>query len=520
MLGCLLLTLIALAQAEQSADAPPQVSSHKMQEMADTDHTPPPKLVDALRKSILSRTKASKTIRGRNTSADPPSTPVPVPNPFPALYHPAERQPGQCPNVVLIILDTLRADRLGCYGFNQPTSPKLDALAATGVRFEHVLTQSTWTRPSIGSFLTSRFPRELGIYLERDQILPDRFVTLAEALKAHGYKTIGLTANPNINTTFNFQQGFDEYVDSNVVFSWMRADDGEIARGVTPLPDAPDMFQKALTVVEATGNEGPYYLQFNFMEVHEWVANRPGTNMLREDFANLFSEHDPYVKYLRLIRQVTEDINRFVDRLTDLPGWEDTLFVVVSDHGEGLGDHSRVALSSTHGNIVYESVTRVPWIMFRKGWTPKQGVISQEVRMLDMMPTVLDMVGATPPEGMQGISLLPMINGERKVMPMPRYHVIETEFGNAVKVAVYGRRFIYIENRTLTSGLSLRELQYRGARANGAATDVQSRYTEVSEGMQDFLRTWELEFPKQPPTAPIQAISDDELDQLKGIGYL
>lgn len=528
---CLLGTLSAYAQDDAAptqdpapgSSAPPKLdaSTHSLQDRIDAAG-PSENIVEVLRRSLRSRRSGDVPApqRGRNTSDQPPGPPVPIPNPTPLLYRPVDRAPGSCPNVVLLILDTLRADKLSCYGYKARTSPRLDELAEAGVRFANVLVQSTWTRPSIGSFLTSRYPRELGLYQEKDQILSDDFVTLAEALQSHGYTTIGFTANPNINTTFNFHQGFDEYIDSNVIFSWMRNEDGAVQRGVSPLPDAPDMFQRALDVIESTGNEGPYYLQFNVMEVHEWVANRPGTNMLRAEYENLFSAIDPYAKYLRLIRQLTDDVHAFVERLTELPGWEDTLFVMVSDHGEGLGDHSRVQLSSTHGYIVYESVTHVPWIMYRKGWKPATPVVEQEVRMLDMMPTVLDLVGATPPDGMQGVSMLPVLEGRRKLMPLPRYHIVETEFGGREKVAVYGRRFVYVENRTPMGGLPVRELQFRGTRANGEATDVLSRYTAIGDGMRDFLNTWELQFPKRPPTAPLRAISEEEIDQLKGIGYL
>jgi arylsulfatase A-like enzyme len=115
------------------------------------------------------------------------------------------------PNVVLIIIDTLRQDKLSAYGFPEETSPEIDRMAEQGVRFDRVIAQSSWTRPSIGSMLTSQYPRTLGIYKEMDEVLPDDFVTIAEALKEAGYTTIGATANANINTSFNFQQGFDHY---------------------------------------------------------------------------------------------------------------------------------------------------------------------------------------------------------------------------------------------------------------------------------------------------------------------
>src|SRR5262249_312911 len=111
------------------------------------------------------------------------------------------------PNVVVILIDTLRADKLGSYGSPAGASPDLDALAAGGVRFADVIAQSSWTRPSIGSILTSRYPRSLGIEKEQWDIMPDDVETAAKIFHRAGYYTIGATANPNLYKVFNFQGG-------------------------------------------------------------------------------------------------------------------------------------------------------------------------------------------------------------------------------------------------------------------------------------------------------------------------
>ena len=532
--------IVAAWIAPAQADAPP-VPAEKPQ-TAELETAPSPVGGKSLQEFLKSRPDAQKLLnnireRARRGPHRPsalrkapptkpafvnmgPPAPVIVPDPFPALYRPRPVEEGRCPNVVMLILDTLRPDKLGCYGFTQKTSPALDKLAEQGVVFENVLTQSTWTRPSIGSMLTSRYPRELGIYLEQDQVLADEFTTLAEILKAQGYHTIGLTANPNINKLFNFHQGFDQYVDSDVLFFWMPIEDGKLERGVSPLPGATDMFNNALGRVNATGNQGPYYLQFNLMEVHEWIANRPGTNLLRPEYEWLFAPRDKYVKYLQLIRQLTDDIGQFVDQLTGLPGWEDTIFIFTSDHGEGLGDHRLVDRSSGHGFTLYESVARVPWIIYQAGWKPERGRIQQEVRLLDVVPTLLDMLGVPQPAEMKGVSLLPVITGEARVADIPRYQVIETEFGGSSKIALYGKRFKYIENRTPHTGLPPSELQPRGGHENGPATSHIDTRPEVAAGMKKYLDEWELRHPRRPPTAPHRALTPQEVEQLQNIGYL
>ncbi|MFT7465403.1 MAG: arylsulfatase A-like enzyme, partial [Pseudohongiellaceae bacterium] len=136
--------------------------------------------------------------------------------------NPAEE--ARRPNVVLIIIDTLRADVLSSYGHSADPSPALSRLTADGVQFDSVISQTSWTLPSIGSMLTSQYPRTLGLYAEFDHALPERFVALAEVLNDHGYATFGATANPNINSRAQFDQGFDEYVDSIYVFRRSRDD--------------------------------------------------------------------------------------------------------------------------------------------------------------------------------------------------------------------------------------------------------------------------------------------------------
>jgi arylsulfatase A-like enzyme len=150
-----------------------------------------------------------------------------------------------------------------------PVSPELDAYGRNGVRFDRVIVQSTWTRPSIGSMLTSLHPRTLGLYREKEEILADHFVTLPEVLKQHGYWTAGMMANPNINSYFNFDQGFDYYVDSNVVFPSMPGYRKQMVPGRrVALPRARAMLLKLQDAIRKRMCP-PCYLQVNLMEVHE-----------------------------------------------------------------------------------------------------------------------------------------------------------------------------------------------------------------------------------------------------------
>ena len=417
------------------------------------------------------------------------------------------------PNVVLIVVDTLRADKLGCYGYPGASSPEIDRLAEEGVRFARVVSQSSWTRPSIGSLLTSRYPRELGIYREKNHVLDDRFHTLAELLQRAGYTTLGATANPNINSTFNFAQGFDDYLDSNVLWRWMEADEDHVSYQERPIQTANELFGELLKRVERTS--GPWYLQVTIMEMHEYADRRLIEG--RGDEAGLpLSAMEPL--YVDALRRVSVVIGAFVETLAALPGWEDTLFCVTSDHGEGLTDHPDVADSRSHGYLLYESQVSVPLILYATGdLLPRGRVVDAPVRLLDLMPTILELAGVPGPEP-RGVSLAGVLRGQA-APELPEAFVVETSFRGRNKIAAVSEDWKYIENRDGHQGVRPRELQANAGGENGVRTDASATNPAVVEELAAFLRAWEARFEKQPAATRRAEPSQEELDQLEALGY-
>jgi len=446
--------------------------------------------------------------------------------------YPAERQPAEqtrsYPNVVLIIMDTLRADVMGCYGFEEDTSPELDGMAARGVLFTTVVSQCSWTRPSIGSMLTSLYPRTLGLYKEWNEILADRFLTMPEILHSRGFKTIGLTANPIINSTFNFHPGFDSYFDSNVPFHWMELmelEEDAPTQASTRLPSAKEIFSKVLELAAAR-EDRPYYIQVNAMEMHEYSRTGDAT-LLRPEFSEMFPEKRNR-RYLQSLRQLSTDIGEFVEELTAMPGWDNTLFVFTSDHGEGLDDHPDVRHAAEHGWILYESQVMVPLIMYNPAGNLPVRTVTDRARLLDLMPTVLEYLDIAVPESAQGMSLMPIIRGETDSVALPEYFVTETQFRLTDKIAVYSPRWKYIENRDVeyitereeAQGVDPVELQAVGEKENGPKTDKIKGNEVVVESLRTFLRQWEETYSKAEPTPGKIDVSAAELDQMRKIGYL
>lgn len=433
-----------------------------------------------------------------------------------ALATAASADDAPRPNVVLLIVDTLRADKLHCYGFSENTSPELDGLAEKGVWFANVFAQCSWTRPSVGSMLTSRYPRSLGLYKEQDEILADRFVTLAEVLREHGYRTVGITANPIINGVFNMHQGFDTYIDSNVVMPWMEAGGPEqTTRRKSKLPSAPAMFETVLSTLSA--GTGPFFVQANLMEVHEsWRGSK---SLTRPEYEKRFKGHKNG-DYLEAIRQVSADIGGFLERLAALPGGENTLVVITSDHGQGLADHPHVPFSTAHGRLLYESHLRVPLILHHLGGALPPREIERPVRLLDLMPTLLDYLGMPAPADVEGTSLLPLMQAEGATVDLPEGFIAETQYRKNNKLAVYAGEWKYIENRDGSRSLNPRELQRIGATEDGKRTDEIERHPEVAGRLRRYLAEWEARTPAEKPVAPSAVLSADAQAQIDSLGYL
>ena len=434
-----------------------------------------------------------------------------------AVWMTHRASPPRRPHVVLIFLDTLRADRLNSYNPDLPkgVSPELDELARRGVRFATVIAQSSWTRPSLGSLLTSRYPRSLGLHREIDDPLPRSALTLAEVLKGAGYRTLGITANPHLNRIFNFEQGFDGYVESNVVFRFMRRGPNERHISRADLMSSREVYDRALEMTRDPSSQ-PIYLQLNVMDVHEYRNPR----LIRSEFDELFGSHRD-AEYLRAVRQVSLETKRFLNELAGRPGWEDTLFILTSDHGEGLDDHPSVKRSRGHGRLLYESQLRVPLILLHKlDRSPEGRVVEQPVRLLDVMPTILELVQVPVPAGLEGRSLRPLLGVPDAPVELPERFVAETRFRGSRKLGFFSPGWLYIENRLPHPGTPPRELQPWGKPQDGIQTDRSSEAPEQLEEYAAWLEAWEKSHPEVAALRPRHQMPAEQREQLRALGYV
>ena len=289
-------------------------------------------------------------------------------------------------NIVLITLDTVRADHLHCYGDDKIQTPVLDGLAAHGVLFEKAVTQTPLTQPSHASMFTGTNPNVHGVRDTGGFALQPSSVTLATILRKHGWNTAGFISATVLKRIFGFAQGFATYDDQLL----QTASDMEIV--ARPANVAVD---HAIGWLESQGGKKPFFLWVHLYDAHE-PYNPPA--QFREQYPG-----DPYDAEIAFEDQ---QLGRLLHAVYEKSPGDKTLVIVLSDHGEGLGQHGELK----HGVFLYDSTVRIAWIM--AGPRIPAGVrVQQQAREIDLLPTVLDLLGKKASSSVQGTSLMPAFFG-------------------------------------------------------------------------------------------------------------
>lgn len=491
--------------------------------------------------ALLAACERSEQIPGPTdgTSAGEPLAPVPL--------VPDADLPNPTTNVVLYLIDTLRADRLGCYGYARPTTPNIDALAREAVLFERANAPAPWTLPSVPSILTSTFLCEHGVVVEGQKISPNLY-TLAERLRLAGYHTASMYVNDFAGPVTGLDRGYDvcqkfqEVVDAADVESWLRVRPDKpfflYVHNIEPHNpfNATERAARKFAKVPEARRERlarmlGYYRRFlRLKHTGEGRARQRDTTRQQEMLlAGMREAKDDFDGlYDAVVYEADERLGRIVGTLKRGNLWDDTLFIVLSDHGEEFVEHG----GFLHSQSVYQELAAVPLIVkFPRGeFSGKR--ISTVVSLIDVLPSVFDYFARTDlAAGARGRSLMPLIRGEDDRHDAPI--VVTTVRENKTKyfrpwAETRGERNIAL--RTIDGewkgiwnvDLNTFEL-YNLFQDPREQDNVAESNTELLEAMFTVARPWYeqcLGSRQQGEQTPIEQIDPQVLKNLAQLGYV
>jgi choline-sulfatase len=396
------------------------------------------------------------------------------------------------PDVLLVTIDTLRADHVGSYGDAAAVTPNLDALARRGVRFETALSHVPLTGPSHTSILTGRTPPAHGFRNNGGYVLAPTLRTAAEDFKQAGYHTAAFVSGFPLDRRFGFDRGFEIYEDH-----LPRGNDKRrtpyVERDATGTTDA---VLRWLTVPPARSNGAPWFMWIHYYDPH--APYEPPA-----DLADRFRD-EPYDGE---IASVDRELARVLTAIEQRGELGKTIVLVTADHGESLGEHGEGA----HGLFVYDATLRVPWIMAGPGIA--QGRSSPTVaRLIDVLPTLQDYAGLPRRNDVEGRSLRPAADG-RRMSEAPSYAeslYSELELGWAPLYSWRVGGFKLIE----APHPELYDLKNDPSELTNLANQDTARVAQLRHGLEVALRQ------QAAPGASMAASDPETLERLRSLGYL
>ncbi|MCP4590589.1 MAG: sulfatase-like hydrolase/transferase [bacterium] len=399
-------------------------------------------------------------------------------------------------NIVLISMDTTRADHLGCYGCEKIRTPNLDRLAEEGTRFANCVSSSPVTLTSHATMMTGSYPfvhgaRDNGLFL-----LGEENVTVAEVLRQEGISTHAEVAAGVIGRRYGLAQGFDTYNDTMTATVTDRR-----AQVLAEYFErtAEDITRHGIELLKKHQDE-PFFLFLHYFDPHKSYA-------APERFARQYADG-----YLAEIAFVDEQVGLFLTALDELGLADNTVVILTGDHGEGRGQHGE----RTHAFFLYDATLHVPLIMRGPGLIPAGRVVEDQVRLVDLAPTILALVGMDSTRQMQGSSLLPLLGTDGESDGRPCYSdtlSAQMEFGYAALRCLRADGWKYIHGPQP-------EL-YHVAEDRMELFNLAGRETERTAAMRDRLRELIATSPAPPGSRVAEKVmSPDEIRKLQALGYL
>ena len=453
--------------------------------------------------------------------------------------------------VIIYLVDTLRADRLGTYGYSKPTSPFIDALAAESVIFDSAYAPAPWTLPSVVSLVTSTFVCEHGVISNRTR-LGTSLPTLAGQLSSAGYRTAGIYANPYAGPKFGLERGYHEFSNAGR----QNVDRGAVERLLNRVgnrPEDPAESAPFFFYLHTTETHNPFDAPFRVtnrfgkirneqrtqmrdlvmklrgLSIFDWASGKTtGTtnNMVLQNqvMAELASMQDTVnLLYDSAVWWADANLKSIIDVLKKRGVWDKAIFIFLSDHGEELGDHG----GWLHDQSVYQELARVPLLIHFPDDEFAGRRIDEPVSLVDIMPTIFDYLGR--PElctSCRGTSLLPLIGGR----------VEKSETRNAI-VSVRANVMKYYGPWKKSRGdinIVARQEQWKGIWNDDAASlelydlyqdpaekvDVSTKEAEMTQVLSEAAEQW-LRNCRARAVADEEAVDMDQetIDEFRALGY-
>ncbi len=438
--------------------------------------------------------------------------------------HPAEEPPGKRaaaarrPNIVLVTIDTLRADHLSCYGYPRPTTPFIDSIARRGLLYSNAYSTCSWTAPSMASLFTGLYPREHGVLhgkvetrdIVNQEALSSSLAVLPEALKQAGYRTFGVFANGHVSKELGFSRGFDHF--ENMWFD------------KSPAPN-----EAAFKLRKQLEASRPFFFWIHYFDPHApYFGRRPWIVQYAADLPACREWMGIPMKQLRfMVEEIAGDpgaqralvdlydseisyCDRQVQELFErLPLESNSVIAITSDHGEEFFDHRGLG----HGDTLFEEVVRVPLIVKRPG-SEDGAVISRPVSNKDLGATLLAAAGIKTKDAMPGENLFgAAVAATARAAPV----FLELDRGWNMKGIRRGRWKLICRGKSLAKA----KCQLYDLRADPQeANPVDAARPERRQALYDELAAWIGQRPVFEAPEGRESLSNDQKEELRSLGYL
>ncbi|MGH9367068.1 MAG: sulfatase-like hydrolase/transferase, partial [Thermoanaerobaculia bacterium] len=397
-------------------------------------------------------------------------------------------------NVLLITIDTLRADRLGCYGFAEIRTPRIDSLAEDGALFERCVSSTPLTLPSHTTIFSGTYPLRHGVRDNGGFVVPAELPMLAPLFLDRRYRTAAVVGAFVLDSRWGLGRGFEEYHDDFDVHKEDIVSFGDIQRPANEVADA------ALRWLEGQSRKSPFFLWVQFFDPLEpYEPPSP------------FREQYPGRPYVGEIAFVDSQVGRLLDALSRRGLRDRTVVVLAGDHGESLGEHEEQG----HGFLAYQTTLRVPLILSLPGSVPRGARRPEPVSLADIMPTIAEATALPVPSSVQGRSLLPLLAGGAGWGEVPVYaetYYPRLHFGWGELRSIQGRRYKIIES----SAPELYDLEHDPTEEVNLARIHRPLYEEQRRRFAAFVDRWS----QNPLAAHYRQDDPETVAKLASLGYI